>query len=215
MRLPVDFYFTKDFGVIIGELVILGKSLFGTESDYDQVIPYVRKCYRILVEEARKGKLKEALDEFLEKTSTVAILNESFKICLARELGTTVDEIEKALLSTNYIKKRLSYLKRYFKKMRKENPVDYAETFGELIALIGLKKTSMLLKQYGLKVGTTTLRRLYKVSMMPIKIKRMIENGELLLTVAFELPEDSLEIAAEKVAGLKYYEALNVLRRLK
>jgi len=215
MRLPVVFHFTKDYGTIIGEPVIPGRPFFGDESEYEIVLSRVKKCYKKLIEDVSKSGLKEALDTFFRGISSIAIPDESFKICLAKELNTSIERIEKAILSTNYVKERLRFLKKHFKKMRKENPIEYAEGFGELVALIGFKKTLSLLRGNGLKIGETTLRQLYKVSMYPLRVKRKIENREIPLTVAFELPLDSIEEAAESVAGLKFYEARSVLRKLK
>jgi hypothetical protein len=49
--------------------------------------------------------------------------------------------------------------------------------------------------------------------MMPSKVKTLIESDKLLLTVAFELPMENMEEAAEKVVGLNFNEARKLLRR--
>jgi|GEM_PF-7075569 len=215
MRIPVAFYKSEKFGTLVEEPIPLWRPLFATGSEYEGVIPKIKKAYEILIDEAKNGSLQEALDRFLRSISAFAILDASFKECLAKELGgnISVNQIEEILLSTRYIAERLEYIKRDFRK-KKENAVDYAESFGEIVSLLGFKKALRLLRKNGLKIGASTLRALYKVSMMPTWLKRRI-GTDIPLTVAFELPNDVSEEVVSNIAGLKYEEAKKALKKLK
>lgn len=214
MRIPIAFYKSEKFGTLIEEPIPLGRQLFATSSEYEETIPKVKKAYETLINEAKNGRLQEALDRFLRNISTFAILDSSFKECFAKELGNVnIGQIEDALLSTRYIAERLEYIKHNFRK-KKENAVDYAECFGEIVSLLGFEKALKLLRKNGLKIGKSTLQALYKVSMMPTWLKRRI-GVDIPLTIAFELPNDVDDEVINRIAGQKYEEAKRILRELK
>jgi len=218
MRLPVAFYFSREYGVIIGEPFKLGKYPFGSERHYSEIIPYIKEQYRILKNEIHKKGLKnleKALDRFLRNVCSIAILNGSFKTCLAKELGIKVEDIEKTILSTSYVRERITYLRNNFKKIKKDDPIEYAEVFGEFVSLIGFKKSLSFLRKHNLKIGESTLRGLYKVSILPLDVKQMIKERAIPLTIAFELPLESLYEAISAISGLGYYEARKVLKQFR
>ncbi|MEM2173273.1 MAG: hypothetical protein QXS66_08595 [Thermoproteota archaeon] len=211
MRLPVAFHNSENYGTLIGEPVQFGRPFFGRSEEYESVIPKVRKSYNELLEKSKRN-LKEALDDFLKEVSSYAIVGYDFILCLSKDLGKEPMEIVKVLLSSIYIKDRLSYIKQNLKK-KKENPLEYAESFGELVSLLGTRNAYNLLRKNGIKISDTTLNYLYKVSMMPSSVKALIESRKLLLTVAFELPMENIEEAAEKVVGLSFNEARKILKQ--
>jgi hypothetical protein len=214
MRLPITFHNSKKYGTLIGEPVQFGKPFFAMNDEYEIILPKVKEKYKELLIQGKKN-LRKALDKFLKEISSFAILEFNFIICLSKDLEKDVGEVTEAFLSTEYIDKRISYIKQNYRKMKKENPLEYAESFGELVSLLGLKNTYNFLRRNGIRVGITTLNRLYKVSMMPPTAKKLIEERKLLLTVAFELPMKDTEEVAEKVKGLSFNEARNVLKDLK
>jgi hypothetical protein len=211
MRLPVAFHNSESYGTLIGEPVNFGRPFFGRSEEYEPILLKVKEKYNILLEKSKKD-LKEALADFLKEISPYAIVGYDFILCLSKDLGKEPMEIVKVLLSSSYIKDRLNYIKRNLKR-RKENPLEYAESFGELVYLLGSKNAYNLLRKNGIKISITTINYLYKVSMMPSKVKALIESGKLLLTVAFELPMENLEEAAEKVIDLNFNEARKILKR--
>jgi len=215
MRLPVAFYNSERYGTLIGEPFPIGRPPFATGREYSEVIPKVKEYYATLVKKAKEGKLNEALNCFLKQISSLAILDASFKKCLAIDLSISEDVIERALLSTEYIAERLEMLKLNYRKMRKTDPVEYAESIGELVSLFGVRGTLNILRHYNLKMSDSLINYLYKVSMMPINVKRLIKEGKISLTTAFELPIEQADEIVEKIVGLKFKEARDLIKKLK
>jgi hypothetical protein len=215
MRLPVAFHKSEEFGLLIGEPVKLGKPFFGTSEEYEQIIPKVMEEYRKLLEESRKTTLRRALDNFLKNISTYAILRYDFVSVLCKDLDLTETEILKHLVSTEYVSSTIADIKKNFRRKAKENPLEYAEEIGEIVALLGVENAYLLLIKKGVRVGKTTLNCFYKVSMLPSKIKKLIKEKKLPLTVAFELPEEQLEEVVERVAGLSFAEARKIIKEIK
>jgi len=214
MRVPIGFHRSEKFGVLIGELIPLDRRLFASSEEYEETISKVKRAYNVLIEEINKVGLKEALDKFLREVSEYAFLNGSFISCLAEELSLSEKEIVEAIISTGYFSERLDFLKRNFRKIRKENAVEYAEGFGEIVSFLGLERALNLLKRNGLKIGRSTLQALYNVSLMPTWLKRRI-GVDISLTIAFELPKYVDEELIERIAGLRYQDAKKVLKELK
>jgi hypothetical protein len=211
MKLLVAFHNSESYGTLIGEPVHFGRPFFGKNEEYESVLLKVKEKYNILLEKSKRN-LKEALVDFLKEISPYAIVGYDFILCLSKDLGKEPMEIVKVLLSSSYIEDRLTYIRKNLKR-RKESPLEYAESFGELVSLLGSKNAYNLLRKNGIKISVTTLNYLYKVSMMPSRVKALIESGKLLLTVAFELPMENMEEAAEKVVGLNFNEARKILKR--
>jgi hypothetical protein len=214
MKLPIAFHNSKDFGLIIGEPIKLGKPFFGTSEEYKMVIPKIKAEYK-KIEENSGRDLNSVLNIFLKEVSSYAILGYDFIRVLSERLNISEIEIIKVLTSTDYVLSKIEYIKKNFRKRLKENSLEYAEEIGELVSLLGVENTYNLLKKNGIKVGKTTLNCFYKVAMMPSKIKKLIEENKLPLTIAFELPEEKIEEAAEKVTGLSFIEARKVLKEIK
>lgn len=212
MRLPVTFFHLNDNETArVGEPVDLEKPLYGTAEEYEKLTPYIEEKYRRLLKNSKKD-LGKALDNFLEKTSQKAIVGQDFLDALSKDLAVDEETLLKTLLSTHYLKKRLQYIKRFFKRKKKEDPLEYAESFGQLVALLGPQTTHKLLRENGVETTPTTIKRLYKVSMMPSSVKRWIKEGKLLLTIASELPKDNPEKAAQKVLNLDCKRAREILK---
>jgi hypothetical protein len=215
MRIPVVFHKSEKFGTLIGEPILLHRFPFATSREYEEVIPRVKKAYQNLINEVKNnGDLGEALDKFLRETSAFAILDASFKECLAKELGMDESWIDKVLLSTRYIEERLKSIRCNFRKKRKADPLGYAEEIGEIVSLFGFEKTLELFRSNKLRMGKSTLQGLYKVSMMPTWLKAKV-GTDIPLTIAFELPENVDEEAINAISGLKYHEAKEALRNLR
>jgi len=215
MRLPVTFYNSKQYGTLIGEPFPIGRQPFATGREYSEVIPKIKEHYLILVKKAKEEGLRKALDDFLKQISNLAILDASFKKCLAIELGISEDGVEEAFLHTKYVAERLKMLKINYRRIKKTDPVEYAESIGELVSLFGTSKAMDILKQHNFKISYSLLNYLYKVSMMPISVKRLIRERKISLTIAFELPIDQADEIAEKIVGLKFDEARGLIKRLK
>jgi len=215
MRLPIAFHNSEEFGLLIGEPVKLGKSFFGTSEEYDLIIPKVKEEYGKLLGESGKTTLREALDNFLKKVSSYAILRYDFIYALSKDLNIAVSEIIRHLISTEYVSSIIRDIKKNFRKKVKENPLEYAEEIGEIVALLGVENAYTLLMKNGIRIGKTTLNSFYKVSMLPSKIKKLIKEKKLPLTVAFELPEERLEETVERVIGLNFAEARKILKEIK
>jgi hypothetical protein len=214
MRLPVTFYNSKQYGTLVGEPFPLGRPTFATGREYSEVISKVKQYYNVLVKKVIEEGLVEGLDWFLRQISPFAIPDASFKKCLATELGISINEVDRALLTTSYIVERFDTLKSNYRKVRR-NSLEYAESVGELVSLFGIQKVKDMMRRYNLELSDSLLNYLYKVSMMPVSVKRLIKEGKINLTNAFELPIERAEEIAEKIAGLKFNEARKILKRLK
>jgi hypothetical protein len=70
----------------------------------------------------------------------------------------------------------------------------------------------------GIKIKRSTITALCKIASETPKIKALIREGKLKLTLAFELPnikEKDREEIAEQISGVTYEEAKNVLKKMK
>ncbi len=215
MRIPVSFHFSHDYGTLIGEPVVLGLREFASNTEYKKVLDKVKKEYDSLINRARREDLKSALEIFLERVSEYAIVDSSFIECVARDLGVEKNDIFKLIISSDFIRNRVETVKKSFRKLRKDDPIEYAESVGLLVSLLGLKVTHQLMKINKIKIGKSTLESLYKISIMRPEVKKLIKDGRLLLTIAFEIPlEYDIEFANELV-DLSYSEARKKIKRLK
>jgi len=109
-------------------------------------------------------------------------------------------------------RKALATLLASFRRTGKfSNPIVYAESANYLVEKYG----SAELVAHRLDVGTETIRALAKVAKMPANVKKLISDGKLLLTVAFDLlpfePQRQVELA-EEVKGLAFKDARAVIR---
>jgi DNA-directed RNA polymerase subunit H (RpoH/RPB5) len=217
MRLPVTFFYSsREKETKIGYIVHLDRELFASDQEYDEILPYVKEAYLKFIKSAKVDGLKKTLDKFLRQISTIAIPDSAFIECASIDLNFNISQIRKAILSTDYIIERLNIIKNNLRKLKKNDPVEYAESLGELVSLLGFEETIKILGRNNIKIGKSTLRSLHKVSMLPIDIKRLIKEGKIPLTIAFELPTDErIWEFAERISNLKYHEARKILKQLK
>ena len=141
MRYPVAFYNSKKYGTLIGEPIIPGLREFASNEEYEEIIPKVKEYYSELLNNFKNKGLDRSINIFLKKISKIAILDDSFKECLAKDLKIDRRQIELSILNSEYILNQIAYLKQNFRKIKKTNPLEYAEIVGELVSLLGLKRT--------------------------------------------------------------------------
>jgi hypothetical protein len=217
MKLPVTFFYSsREKETKIGYIFHIDREQFASDQEYDKILPNVKEAYLKFIKSVKDDGLKNALDNFLRQISNIAIPDSTFIECASIDLNIGTTQIRKAILSTNYIAERLNIIKRNFRKFKKDDPVEYAESIGELISLLGFKETIEILKHNNIKIAPRTLYEHYKVSMLPIDIKRMIREGKISLSIAFDLPtDDRIRDIAERVSNLKRNEARKILKQLK
>jgi len=217
MRLPITFFYSfREKETKIGYVFHIDREQFADDQEYDKILPNVREAYLRFIKSAKNEGLEEALDNFLRQISNVAIPDSTFIECASIDLNISAVQIRKAMLSTSYIAERLNIIKRNFRKLKKNDPVEYAESIGELVSLLGSEEAMKILHQNNIKIAQTTLNCLYKVSMLPIDVKKMIKEGKIPLTIAFELPtDDRIKDIAQRISNLRYEEARKLLKQLK
>lgn len=217
MRLPVTFFYSfRERETKIGYVFHVDKEQPASDEEYDEILPKVREAYLEFIKRAKSEGLKNTLDNFLRQISSIAIADSTFIECASIDLNINNMQIRKAILSTNYIAERLNIIKRNFRKLKKDDPVEYAESIGELVSLLGSEEAMKILNQNNIKIAQTTLNCLYKVSMLPIDVKKMIKEGKIPLTIAFELPtDDRIKDIAQRISNLRYEEARKLLKQLK
>jgi hypothetical protein len=217
MKLPITFFYSfREKETKIGYVFHIDREQFANDQEYDKILPDVREAYLRFIKSAKNEGLEKALDNFLRQISNVAIPDSTFVECASIDLNISAAQIRKAILSTNYIAERLNIIKRNFRKLKKDDPVEYAESIGELVSLLGSEEAMKILNQNNIKIAQTTLNCLYKVSMLPIDVKKMIKEGKIPLTIAFELPtDDRIKDIAQRISNLRYEEARKLLKQLK
>jgi len=217
MKLPVTFFYSsREKETKIGYIFHIDREQFASDQEYDKILPNVKKAYLKFIKNARHDGLKKTLDKFLRQISNIAILDSTFIECASIDLNINTTQIRKAILSTDYIIERLNIIKNNLRKLKKNDPVEYAESLGELVSLLGFEGTIKILGRNNIQIGKSTLRSLHKVSMLPINIKRLIKEGKMPLTIAFELPTDErIWEFAKRISNLKYHEARKILKQLK
>jgi len=217
VRLPVTFFYSfRERETKIGYVFHVDKEQPASDEEYDEILPKVREAYLEFIKRAKSEGLKNTLDNFLRQISSIAIADSTFIECASIDLNINNMQIRKAILSTNYIAERLNIIKRNFRKLKKDDPVEYAESIGELVSLLGSEEAMKILNQNNIKIAQTTLNCLYKVSMLPIDVKKMIKEGKIPLTIAFELPtDDRIKDIAQRISNLRYEEARKLLKQLK
>jgi hypothetical protein len=217
MRLPITFFYSfREKETKIGYVFHIDREQFADDQEYDKILPSVREAYLRFIKSAKNEGLEKALDNFLRQISNVAIPDSTFIECASIDLNISAVQIRKAMLSTSYIAERLNIIKRNFRKLKKNDPVEYAESIGELVSLLGSEEAMKILHQNNIKIAQTTLNCLYKVSMLPIDVKKMIKEGKIPLTIAFELPtDDRIKDIAQRISNLRYEEARKLLKQLK
>lgn len=175
----------------------------------NEIVPKIDQEYHALVERCRENEVPAALDEFLETVSSFAVVSDGLKEVLASDLGKDLDSIEKALMETKWFRSTISYVKSEFRKAKKTDPIEYAESMRQMIGLFGLNKALSLLNKNGVRIKDSTARALRRIASETPKIKALIREGKLKLTIAFELPaieEKEREKIAAQAASLESYD---------
>ena len=185
----------------------------------NRLLPIIDREYEELIEECRRTNVVDALDRFFDATSSIAIVGDSLEAALAGDLEKDIKEIETALIETRWFKSTLQRIKNQFRKSRKNDPVNYAESVRQIVDVFGLRKSIFLLNTNGVKLKRSALAALCRIANETPKIKSLIRNEELKLTIAFELPnveEHERERIAEQVSSFKTYdEQKNFLKKVK
>jgi hypothetical protein len=185
----------------------------------NEVVPKIDQQYQQLVERSLKDEVTSALDKFLQDVSNYAIVSDGLLRVLAEDIGKSDDFIEKALMSTNWYGITLKFVRDEFRKGKKNDPIKYAEAVWQIIGLFGLSKALKILNRNDVKISDSTARALCKVASDTPKIKQLIREGKLKLTIAFELPsveEKEREKIAEQVSSVNNYQGQkNFLKNIK
>jgi hypothetical protein len=193
---------------------------YNPESDViNRLLPVIDRDYEKLIEECKRTNIVDALDRFFDATSSIAIVGDSLKAALAIDLEMGIREIEDALLKTNWFKSTLENIRRQFRKSRKRDPIKYAESVRQMVDVFGLQKSIYLLNTNSISLKRSAVTALCRIANETPKIKALIRNEELKLTVAFELPnveEQEKEKIAERIASFTTYdEQKDFLRKVK
>ncbi len=193
---------------------------YNPDSDViNRLLPIIDHDYEKLIEECKRTNIVDALDRFFDATSNIAIVGDSLKAALAADLEKDIREIENALIETNWFKSTLENIKHQFRKSRKRDSIKYAESVRQIADVFGLRKSIYLLNKNSINLKRSALAALCRIANETPKIKTLIRNEELKLTIAFELPnveEQERERIAEQVASFKTYdEQKNFLRKVK
>jgi len=193
---------------------------YNPDSDViNRLLPIIDHEYEKLIEECKRTNIVDALDRFFNATSSIAIVGDSLKAALAADLEKDIGEIEDALIKTNWFKSTLEYIRHQFRKSRKNDPIKYAESVRQIVDVFGLRKSIYLLNMNSINLKRSTLTALCRIANETPKIKTLISNEELKLTIGFELPnveEQKRERIAEQTASFKTYdEQKDFLRKVK
>lgn len=185
----------------------------------NRLLPIIDHDYEKLIEECKGTNLVDALDRFFDATSSTAIVGDSLKAALAADLERDIREIENALIETNWFKSTLGNIKQQFRKSRKRDPIKYAESVRQIVDVFGLHKSLYLLNTNSINLKRSALTALCRIANETPRIKTLIRNEELKLTIAFELPnveEQERERIAERIASFTTYgEQKSFLKKVK
>jgi hypothetical protein len=193
---------------------------YNPDSDViNQLLPTIDHEYEKLIEECRNTDIVDALDHFFEATSSIAVVGDGLKEALALDIEKDVQEIENALIETKWFKSTLEYVKHQFRKARKKDPIKYAESVRQIVDVFGPHRSIYLLNMNRIRLKRSALTALCRIANETPKIKALIRDERLKLTIAFELPnveEQERERIAEQVSIFKNYdEQKDFLRKVK
>jgi hypothetical protein len=197
---------------------IEGRTYSPNSEIINKTLPFIDKRYGLLVEECNKRSISEALNQFLEEVSQYAIVGSGLIGVLSTDLNQNIDTILNALLKTKWFKSILNYIKSEFRKANKKDPIKYAESVRQFVDIFGPKYAMYLMNNEGIKIKRSTITALCRIASETPKIKALIREGKLKLTLAFELPnikEKDREEIAEQISGVTYEEAKNILKKMK
>jgi len=195
-----------------------GQVSFPSNMSIDQLVSEIEGEYETLVRSVQADgarTLPEAVNTFLEHVSQDAIIGGLLEV-LTEDLRLDSKMIWKGLSKVSWIQQLMKYVKKEFRKVKKDDPIKYAEAACQLVELFGPGTARALLGAHGLSIGESTLSGLCRVALETPKIKGLIRQGKLKLTVAFELKgaSEERERFAEKIASKSFKDATKYLRKL-
>ncbi len=197
-----------------------GLTFFPNQELIKEVLSVIDFEYSNLLSKYKSGNnsLNELLNDFFEKISKHAIIKGETVRTLSEDLKLRPNKIKREIFETKWFNSLIENIVRDFRKGNKKDPILYAESIRQLVELVGKTETSKLLENKGIKIGKSALDGLCRVGGEVPRIKELIRNGELKLTLAWELPrvrEDLRVKIAESLTGLRYNEAREKLKQTK
>jgi len=180
------------------------------------LLPRIDDEYRILVEKCRNNRISESLDGFFESVADLAVVGEGLMEMLALDIGTDVATIEKALLETRWLKSTTEYIQKESRKAKKIDPIKYAESVRQVTDIFGPAKAMYFFSKNKIPLRKSAVVALRRIANETPKIKTLIKEGKLKLTIAFELPnieEGEREKIAQKIASAESYEGQRKMLR--
>jgi len=195
-----------------------GQVSFPSNISIDQLVSEIEGKYETLVQRVQADgvrTLPEAVNTFLEHVSQDAIIGGLLEV-LTEDLRLDSKMIWKSLIKVSWIQQLLKYVKKEFRKVKKDDPIKYAEGACQLVELLSPGTARALLRVHGVSIGESTLSGLCRVALETPKIKGLIRQGKLKLTVAFELKgaSEERERFAEEIASKSFKDATKYLRKL-
>jgi len=188
----------------------------------NDILPRVDSEYLKLLEKTKRNgteSLKENIEEFLQITSKYVVIGGLIQV-LSSDLDLSPVFLKDLLVSTQWFNDLLYLVKNEYKRVNKEDFVNYAESVCQIVELVGFKETLRIFRQHGIQMKESTIRSLCRVANETPKIKSLIREKRIPPTIIFELPtvnELKREQIAEEIANLckSYSEAKNYLKRIK
>lgn len=184
----------------------------------NKILPIIDREYSLMIEESKEKRLTSALDQFLQNVSNIAIVGHGLVSALTSDLNEDSKTIVNALLETAWFRSSIEYVRSEFKRMKKRNPIRYAETVRQIADILGLDYAMHTFKQKGISIKRSTLAALCRVAGETPRIKTLIREGKLKLTIAFELPniaEKDRERIAEQISMMSYEKQKKHLNKIK
>jgi len=187
----------------------------------NELLPKIDEAYFKLVRKIEKEgleNLQKHLEVFFSSVAKIAVIGGGLIEVMAEDFGVEHGVIAKEILNTSWFRQLLSSVNKDFRKVKKEDPVKYAESVSQLVELFGMNNSLSLLNRNGIRMRRSTAAGLDRVARYPPKVKNLIGEGELLLTIAFELPrvgDREIEEIAERLTSKSYKEAKEQLKNLR
>lgn len=188
----------------------------------NKVLPELNREYYKLLDKyklrcsiSNQKSLTTLLNDFLVKISNHVIIKGELLKYLAEDLELKISKVREALMKTSWFKELIWCIKRDYRRIVKSNPLRYAECVCQLVYILGRDEALKVLKREGIRLGKSTINSLCRVAGETPKIKRLVEERKLKLTLAFELPRvnsKEREMIAEELSLLNYREGKEYLR---
>ena len=192
---------------------------FPKDDTINEVLPRIDKEYHKLVNAFQNEGLEtfpSALDKFFMNTSRFAIVG-GLMAGLLSDLDIDVNVIERAFRTTDWYRQTIVCIQSEFRKNRKVDPINYAESVRQLIEVFGLTYALASLAKEGVGMKKSTAMALCRIGGETPTIKNAVRKG-LKLTIAFELPninQEERERLAEELVSKSYAEAKRYLKEWK